>query len=214
MDKIEELKKIKQLLDEGIITEKDFINQKQKILGLKNSQKFEILNTNESPEIEQKKESRNIEEYEKELLEQKEILERKEKVTQNSSESTSIEKKENNDFYQKEKMKEKAKLEAKEEIRERRIEKRNKKIKEQFHTGKNIMTNIIKWLLTIFFIIFGLTGISMDFKYKIIGITFLLLAILTCPFITQKTMQFEKYTKIKKYIVIVLIIILLILFGS
>ena len=66
MDKLEEVKKLKQLLDDGIIDENDFAQKKAEILGIVKE---------ETTEEEQKKEtkSKSLDDYEKELMAQSEI---------------------------------------------------------------------------------------------------------------------------------------------
>ena len=73
MDKLEEVKKLKQLLDDGIIDEEDFAKKKAEILGIlkQEAKKEEII------EEESKKEtkSKSLEDYEKELMAQSEVEE-------------------------------------------------------------------------------------------------------------------------------------------
>ena len=96
MDKLEEIKKLKQLLDEEIIDENDFQRKKTQILG---------LSEKETDRVETKNENRTLDDYEKELLEQLKIQ---------SEES------ETNDYYQQEKIKARAQLDGQEEIRQKR----------------------------------------------------------------------------------------------
>ena len=114
MDKIVEVKRLKKLLDDGIITEEDFVNQKRKI--------FELEEFNN---IENKQKS--IDDYEAELIKECE-----------TKEKDSME-----EYYKKEKLKEKAKLDAKEEIRKQREEGRNKQIREGINICKNIFKWIL-----------------------------------------------------------------------
>ena len=102
MDKLEEIKKLKQLLDEGIIDENDFQRKKTQILGLseKEIERVEVKNDNN--------ESKTLDDYEKELLEQSKI------------QSEESETKLDDDYYQQEKIKARAQLDAQEEIRQKR----------------------------------------------------------------------------------------------
>lgn len=65
MDKIEEVKKLKQLLDDGVITEEDFAVQKKKIFSI-GEQKEEQIET----VIEEDDDKKTLEEYEQELIEE------------------------------------------------------------------------------------------------------------------------------------------------
>ena len=115
MNKIEEIKKLKQLLDDGIINNEEFTWQKQKILGLnaEDNNKNDYEKTN------------SLDDYESKLLKQ---------LNEESNEEASSVKEplDEKDFYNREKIKEKAKLEAQEEMKEQR----NKKIKEDINAGK------------------------------------------------------------------------------
>lgn len=66
MDKIEEVKKLKQLLDDGVITEEDFAFQKKKIFSIGEQKEEQIENEIEEDEDDKK----TLEEYEQELIEE------------------------------------------------------------------------------------------------------------------------------------------------
>lgn len=201
MDKIEEIKKLKQLFDDGIITNEEFLIQKQKILGITLEEKINNDSTNQNNENKS-----DLDEYENELL--KQVNEEKAKDTDNNNDA------ENDNFYEREKLKEKAKLEAQEEIRERRNAKRNKEIKDNINSVKNKIIKIIKWILAICCWSIALGSfftIEKSVMYIPIGIIFAFLGFLACPLITKFTSKYVKYTKNKKWIVIVLIIIAIIL---
>ena len=73
MDKLEEVKKLRQLLDEGIIDEDDFKKKKAQILGLAgNNTKEEIKEETEDPKANKTK-SKSLDDYEKELVESAEF---------------------------------------------------------------------------------------------------------------------------------------------
>ena len=68
MDKLEEVKNLRQLLDEGIIDEDDFKKKKAQILGLAgNNTKEEIKEETEDPKANKTK-SKSLDDYEKELM--------------------------------------------------------------------------------------------------------------------------------------------------
>lgn len=203
MDKIEEIKKLKQLFDDGVITNEEFLIQKQKILGITLDEKTSNASTEQN-----NKNNSNLDEYENELL--KQINEEKQKNIDKNDE-------ENENFYEREKLKEKAKLEAQEEIREKRTTKRNKMIKDNINSAKNKMTKILKWILAVccWLITLGsFSAISQSVLNIPIGIIFMVLGILACPTITEFTTKYAIYTRNKKWIVIVLIIIAIILMNS
>ena len=97
MDKIEEIRELKKLLDDGVITEEDFAREKSKILGISIEEKIE----------DEEQEDRtihkiNVDEY---------INEKETNNVINNEEN--IHKKESNeDFYEKERLREKARLDA------------------------------------------------------------------------------------------------------
>lgn len=187
MDKVEKVKKLKQLLDEGIITQEDFSIQKQKIFGLSDNTKAEPT---------------SLEDYEKELIQQANDNNNKEVNEQNNY---------NISFYERERLREKAKLDAREEIREEK----QQKFKGKIHKATNNTKRIFKWILAVFCVIMGLGSFGASTEYGTIyipiGIIFLLLGLMACPKVTDYTVRFEKYTKFKKTIVIILIVIFAIL---
>lgn len=199
MDKLDEVKKLKNLLDEGIIDEDDFKRKKAEILGL--SKKEDI---NVSPKIEEKKEtktkSKSLDEYEKELIEQSDI----EDEVEEKSSSKNVD-----DFYQKEKAKARAKLDAEEEIRN----KRKAETREAVNKGANKVKRIFKWILAVFCWMMGIASVCMVgdwFMNLPEGILFLLLGCMACPKITdytQNNSKFDAYTKHKTIIVWIIVIL-------
>lgn len=193
MDKIEEIRELKKLLDDGVITEEDFAREKSKILGISIEEKIE----------DEEQEDRtihkiNVDEY------------INEKETNNEE---NIHKKESNeDFYEKERLREKARLDAREELLKQRKEELNKNI-----TGfSNKMISFIKGVLAVVLIIFGIASISGTTKEILnlpIGIIFIILGLMSSPKITNKTKEYEMYTKYKKIIVWMFIILLFILIS-
>lgn len=201
MDKIEEIRELKKLLDDGVITEEDFAREKSKILGISIEEKIE----------DEEQEDRiihkiNVDEY---------INEKETNNVTNNEEN--IHKKESNeDFYEKERLREKARLDAREELLKQRKEELNKNI-----TGfSNKMILFIKGVLAVVLIIFGIALISGTTKEILnlpIGIIFIILGLMSSPKITNKTKEYEMYTKYKKIIVwmfIILLFILIIIAGS
>ena len=76
MDKLEEVKALKKLLDEGVIDEEDFVRKKSELLGgLKEATSAEKVTEKEDFIKETNKESKSLDDYEKELIEQSEAVE-------------------------------------------------------------------------------------------------------------------------------------------
>lgn len=187
MDKLEEVKKIKQLLDDGIIDEEDFKNKKAQILGIESEDV-------EAEPKENKIKSKSLDDYERELLEQSEVEEK----------STT---KANDDYYQKEKLKARAKLDAAEEIRS----KRKAEQKTAVDKGVNKIKRILKWALTVLLWIFAVGSFCTSdsgIVYIPIGLLSLILGCMACPKITDKTQKYETYTMHKTVIVWILVILL------
>lgn len=189
MDKLEEIKKLKQLFDDGIINENDFKTKKEQILGISN-------NTQEEKEMK----SKSLEDYEKELIKQSEIVEEEKSET-----------KLKDDYYQKEKIKAKAKLDAEEEMRS----KKRARQKSVVDKGVSKTKRILKWVLTIFLFVFGIasvfTATQSGILYIPLGILLILLGCMACPKITDKTQRYKAYTKHKTIIVWIIIIIWIVL---
>lgn len=198
MDKLEEIKKIKQLLDEGIIDEDDFQTKKAQILGIEPKMQNGKENIEKVKEKEIK--SNSLDDYEKKLMEQSEIVEEEKSDT-----------KKKYDYYQQEKLKVKAKLDAEEEMRS----KRRAEQKAVVDKGVNKIKRILKWILTIFLLIFGIASIctatESGIVYVPLGILMLVLGFMACPKITDKTKKYEAYTMHKTIIVWIIVIIWIVL---
>lgn len=192
MDKIEEVKKLKQLLDDKIIDEEDFKAKKAQILGIQ---------TEGLEEREINTKSKSLDDYEKELLKQSNKI----------IETESLENKLEDEYYKQEKIKAKARLEAEEEIRS----KKRKEQKDFVNQGINKTKRIIKWILTIFLLIFGIASIGVTKEngvmYIPLGILTLVLGGLACPKITDKTQKYQGYTKYKTAIIWIIIILWIVL---
>lgn len=192
MDKLEEVKKLKQLLDDGIIDEDDFKNKKAQILGITSKEDHTEV---QEPETEVKTKSKSLDDYEKELLEQSDKEEKS---------ST----KANDDYYQQEKIKERAKLDAQEEIRS----KRRAEQKAVVDKGVNTTKRVLKWILAVALWLFAIGSFCVistsGIYYLPIGILALVLGCMACPKITDKTQKFEAYTIHKTAIVWILVIAL------
>ena len=85
------------------------------------------------------------------------------------------------------------------------------KEEKQISTGRKIL-NIIKWIFTSLFFLWGAFSILAYTEEKLIGyiltgIISIIYGILLCPPITESTKKYEKYTRFKPLIVIILIII-------
>lgn len=197
MDKLEEIKKLKQLLDEGVIDEIDFKNKKAQILGLyKENQRAEKVVEEETKNTTK---SKSLEEYERELMKQTEIEDNRNKSNTKS----------NDDFYQREKLKAKARLDAEEEIRNKRRAEQRKVVDK----GVNKTKRILKWVLAVILWLFTISSfcIAKDsgLVYIPTGILFLVLGCMACPKITDKTQKYEAYTMHKIAIVWIILIIML-----
>lgn len=210
MDTINEIKKLKELLDEGIITKEDFEKQKQKVLGIiSNEESIEKEKIEDN--VEEQNKMKSINDYEKELIEQLEKQQNKENeegIEQEAKEE--IIRRENQELYEKERLKEKAKLDAKaEQARER-----NTKIKQNVDKGVGKGIRIFKWVMAIALWLLGVGGIGAAFTngivYIFIGIEFFLLGVMACPKITDYTEKFKIYTKFKWLIVIIVVILFIV----
>ena len=87
----------------------------------------------------------------------------------------------------------------------------------QISTGRKIL-NIIKWIFTVIFFLWGAFSILTYTEEKLIGyvltgILSIIYGILICPPITDSTKKYKNYTKFKPLIVIILIVIHIIIFG-
>lgn len=191
MDKLEEIKKLKQLLDEGIIDENDFKRKKSQVLGLAE----EETKKDEEQTKNTKVENKTLDDYQKELLEQSEIEEEK-------SES-----KFSDDYYQQEKIKARAKLDAQEEIR------LNKKAdqKKIVNKGINKTKRLLKWVLSGFLWIFGIasiyTAVESGIIFILLGLLTIALGCMACPKITDATQKYQAYIMHKTAIVWIMVII-------
>jgi len=197
MDKIEEIRELKKLLDDGVITEEDFAREKSKILGISIEEKIE----------DEEQEDRTIHK-----INVDEYINEKETNNVTNNEENIHKKESNEDFYEKERLREKARLDAREELLKQRKEELNKNI-----TGfSNKMISFIKGVLAVVLIIFGIALISGTTKEILnlpIGIIFIILGLMSSPKITNKTKEYEMYTKYKKIIVWMFIILLFILIS-
>ena len=205
MDNLEEVKKLKKLLDEGVIDEEDFSRKKSELLGISKKKNYEVI---EDEKVKIKKETKtknkSLDDYKKELLEESH------KVEKNIEKSNSND---IDDYYQKEKAKIRAKLDAEEEVR------KNKKAEQKVVVGKGISKakRISKWILAIICWVCGFASVCLTgewFMYLPEGIIFLVLGCMACPIITDYTINNQKlilYTKTKIIVVWILIILWLIL---
>lgn len=188
MDKLEEIKKLKQLLDEGIIDENDFQGKKSKILGLAEKETDKVEETTKGTNVEGK----TLDDYEKELLMQ---LEEKSET------------KSEDDYYQQEKIKARAKLDAQEEIRSKRKAEQKTILNKEVNKTKRIL----KWFLAGFLWLFGIgsvcTAIESGIMYIPLGILTIILGFMACPKITDITQKYQTYTTYKKVIVWIIVII-------
>ena len=113
MDKIEEIRELKKLLDDGVITEEDFAREKSKILGISIEEKIE----------DEEQEDRTIHK-----INVDEYINEKETNNVTNNEENIHKKESNEDFYEKERLREKARLDAREELLKQRKEELNKNI--------------------------------------------------------------------------------------
>lgn len=201
MDKLEEVKALKKLLDEGVIDEEDFARKKSELLGdLKEVTSAEKVTEKEYSIKETNKESISLDDYEKELIEQSEAVE---ESAENSS-SNSIE-----EYYQKEKAKVRAKLDAEEEMR------KSRKAEQKVVVDKNITKakRVFKWILAVMCWMYGISGICGNgnlYRSLSEGMIVIVLGFMSCPKITDYTIhnpKFSAYTKHKAAIVWILIVL-------
>ena len=197
MDKLNEIKKLKKLLDDGIINEEDFKNKKAQLLGL----------SKEKTNIQEDQKSKSLDDYEKGLLEQ--IEEEKLNVDDSNSNNNNN----NDDYYQKEKLKFKAKLDAEEEIRI----KRKAETKAAIDRGTQKTKRILKWILAVFLWLAGIGSFATcsdgGLVYIPLGIIFLLQGCMACPAISDKTQKYNSYTAHKTFIVWITVILSIVLIS-
>ena len=210
MNKIEEIKELKALLDEGVITEEEFSEQKKRLLEIENVT-VEQQDTTPSPS----ESKMSLDDYEKKLIQEIEESKTAEEINKEE-----INKGENNNSYDKELLKKRAKLEADEAKRKKRGLRKNAKA-EKTDSNKveiyDVGLTVLKWILTVFMFLLAVIQFSMitDYgkNYAVYGAFFVLFALMACPPITRFTSLFRTYTKFKKYIVIFLVILLFVLIG-
>jgi hypothetical protein len=183
MDKLEEVKKLKKLLDDGIIDEEDFTRKKAELLGMTKPEAKEEDFRKEATKI------KSLDDYEKELINQSENQEE----INNKSDANP-----NDEYYLKEKLKAKAKLDAEEEIRD----KRKAEKKAAVNKGVNQTKRVLMWILAVVLWILGITSMCMTSQgivYLFIGIIFFLQGCMACPKITDYTQSNSKFEVYKKY---------------
>lgn len=202
MDKLDEVKKLKKLLDDGIIDEEDFKKKKAQILGISSSKTEKVeKEVDETIEVKSIK-TKTLDDYEKELLAQSE---KEEEFNEKSSTKA------NDDFYQQEKIKARAKLDAEEEIRN----KRKAETKATVDKGIDKTKKVFKWILAVALWIFGIASVCTSFEsglvYIPMGLIMILQGCMACPKITDKTQKFEAYTMHKTIIIIITVIVWVVL---
>lgn len=210
MNKIEEIKELKALLDEGVITEEEFSEQKKRLLEIEN---VTVEQQDTTPPPSESKMS--LDDYEKKLIQEIEESKTAEEINKEE-----INKGENNNSYDKELLKKRAKLEADEAKRKKRGLRKNTKAEKTDNNKVEIYDvglTVLKWILTVFMFLLAVIQFSMisDYgkNYAVYGAFFVLFALMACPPITRFTSLFRTYTKFKKYIVIFLVILLFVLIG-
>ena len=199
MSNIDEIKKLKKLLDDGIITEADFKKQKKKLLGIENDDGKVV-----EPSKTGKK---SLDDYESELIKEAE----EELENQDNDNTTDEDKKSKineDDIYKAEKAKERARLDAEREAKKAKNEETNQTL------GKvgNSTMKVIKWILAVLLWLLGIacvcTAFSSGWVYIPLGVIFILQGLMACPKITEYTQnKFSTYTKHKAIIIIITIII-------
>ena len=202
MDKLDEVKKLKKLLDDGIIDEEDFKKKKAQILGISSSKDEKVEEeVDETVEVKSIK-TKTLDDYEKELLAQSE---KEEKSNEKSSTKA------NDDFYQQEKIKARAKLDAEEEIRN----KRKAETKATVDKGIDKTKKVFKWILAVALWIFGIASVCTAFEsglvYIPMGLIMIIQGCMACPKITEKTQKFEAYTMHKTIIIIITVVVWIVL---
>lgn len=194
MDNIEEVIKLKQLLDEGIIDEEDFRRKKAELLGIK---KEYSTNPNNSKNNESKSSNNRLEDYEKELIAQNEL---KEKYNNESSDS-------NYNYYERLKLKAKVNLETEQEYRRQKREEQKEVLLKYTDTLKFIVNWILAIVLWVSGTIFILASFSLHFVYFATGLIMLLQGSMLCPKTSERTVNFPTYTKYKPLIFFITIFI-------
>jgi cation transport ATPase len=217
MDEFKELERYKELLDAGTISDDYFSNITQKLLGLKTDEEKAL-----EKEQERNKALGEIEKMRAEEIAKKEEEERIRKAQEREEEERRLEQ-ERQEYYERtyveEKAKEKARLEAFAEEKQKKKAEQMENITNATRKAKGIVKIIILWILAVFCLLCSISGLGGAFESLIFdyigGIVMLLLAIMACPIVTDKTKelpQLSSYYKYKKCIVTVLVIIYIIMF--
>lgn len=86
-----------------------------------------------------------------------------------------------------------------------------KEKKEEQIISPNKVSDIIKWILTTIILLLSITTLATYFEetkigYIFLAIMFLVYALLLCPSITRHTREYERYTKFKPLLIILLLI--------
>ncbi len=223
MNQFEQLEKYKELLDQKVISEEEFLKIKQKILGLKAGEEEKVQEQKERSEAlaqidkmraeEARGEVQTFAADEKSWIEkpqetakQEALWERQQAEKDMLNSPAGIHEKIQN-TYMAEKAKERARLEALEEFEEKERLEQREKVKKV----TKALTNILLWVISVILLIVAIASIT-DFssvQYTVTGIIAFIIAIAACPFITEKTRNIEKlkgYYQHKKLIVTLLVI--------
>lgn len=199
MSQFKQLEQYKQLLDEGVITEEEFRKIKQKILGLK---------TDEEKNMEwQQGRAEALVEIEKMRAESEKVK------AEGDWETSQAQQRQNyQNIYEEEKAKERARLEALEEQKQKEKEEQKEMLTKVAKTTSGVVKKVLLWIITFILLLMtiGSFGAFPGALGIITGLISLIIAVMACPLVTDKTRHIEKlnvYYAHKKVIVTLLVII-------
>lgn len=214
MDQFEELEKYKKLFDTGAISEEEFRRLKQQLLGLKSDEEKEAERQAQRnaalAEMERMKAAEAERKTAEEAAAQRTLAEKKaaEEEQRRQEEQAKIDE---------EKTKEDAQIAALAEAKRREHAAQIESAKKVSSKVASTALTIFLWVLTVFLLLASIgcfCTVDKGIFYIGSGIVFLLLATMSCPFISTKTRkiaQLQFYCKHKTIVVILLVVILLFL---
>ncbi len=212
MDEIKELEKYKDLLDSGAITEDEFQQMKQSLLGLK---------TDEQKAQEAEDEEQAAAQAEREqALREIQAMREEDAAKSNGADTQGFKE----PAWVAEAKRQQEQLKEQEEKERQEAQKAREEAQKQQSAKKNnavglagrIIKDVILWALCVFLLLLALACFmdAAQIGFLILGIVSLVLAVMACPLISSKTRNIpslEVYYHYKKIIATVLTVILIVL---
>ncbi len=211
MDAIKELEKYKSLLDEGALTEEEFRQIKQKLLGLTtDAEKYAQSQGQQQKDLEEMGAVQAVEQWRQE---QEEAERWKQEQVRQQEEVASRQQ----HMFDEEKIRERAQLEAAKEMEIAKKMEHAERIKQTARTTTSVVRKIFLWAITVCFAFLAwgsLLLLEEGAVYAIYCVLDLLVAIMACPLITAKIKEIPAlgmYYRFKKWIVVVLVVLMVVL---